>query len=499
MEIYEDEDITFSGDEEDIKLQKKHREKPAETGQERKDPGTRVIYVAPETGTKRKFTGFTDDKKDDERIDEESVFIDENKGSVNNYTGGFAFEEQMRKQNKYPERRPPQKKPQPQAPSLEEEMRRRYAQAQRKIQSEDVEIATDTSDDLLSVEEIRIDDKAKKKPASTGDKIRKVVLAVSVIAIIIASGVLVKQYIQYRQGSDWEKDINDLLITEADTTKKQDKPGDKEKDEPTTEKVLTVEEQWAQLKEENPNITFPQGLSLRYAKMYAVNQDFVGYIEINEFGVGLPVVQSQKDTDTENYYLRRSFYKEYSVYGCPFVPKTNDMLNLDRNTVIYGHNNNSNLAFAPINKYKTVDGFKEAPVITFDTIYGSHKWKVFAVFIINVDPKDDNDYVFPYTFTKMPSDAEFSVYLSMLKQRSLYETGVDVISSDKILTLSTCTHDFDDARFVVVARLVRPGESEEVNTSLAYKNENPRYPQAYYDAKKKKNPYKDAVNWYYNG
>ena len=80
-------------------------------------------------------------------------------------------------------------------------------------------------------------------------------------------------------------------------------------------------------------------------------------------------------------------------------------------------------------------------------------------------------------------------------QRSLYDTGVDVLPSDKILTLSTCSHEFEDARFVVVARLVRQGESEEVDVSRASVNSNPRYPQAYYDKKKQKNPYVNASQW----
>ncbi len=51
--------------------------------------------------------------------------------------------------------------------------------------------------------------------------------------------------------------------------------------------------------------------------------------------------------------------------------------------------------------------------------------------------------------------------------------------SDKLLTLSTCVYDFDDARLVVVARQVRDGESESVDTSSAIINPDPVYPQVY--------------------
>ena len=86
-------------------------------------------------------------------------------------------------------------------------------------------------------------------------------------------------------------------------------------------------------------------------------------------------------------------------------------------------------------------------------------------------------------------------YVSEIDQRKLYSTGVDIKPTDKILTLSTCNYDWDAQRLVVVARLVREGENPSVDTSLAKKNENPRYPQIYYDQKGITNPYRDAKKW----
>ena len=51
--------------------------------------------------------------------------------------------------------------------------------------------------------------------------------------------------------------------------------------------------------------------------------------------------------------------------------------------------------------------------------------------------------------------------------RKLYTTGVSVMPDDKLLTLSTCTYEFDNARLVVIARLIREGESEESDFSKA--------------------------------
>ena len=86
-----------------------------------------------------------------------------------------------------------------------------------------------------------------------------------------------------------------------------------------------------------------------------------------------------------------------------------------------------------------------------------------------------------------------------VRQRSLFTTDVDVQKDDKVLTLSTCTYELGtsiDTRFVVVARMVRDGESEAVDVSKAKLNPNPHYPQAWYDRHGKTNPYKNAERWY---
>ena len=151
--------------------------------------------------------------------------------------------------------------------------------------------------------------------------------------------------------------------------------------------------------------------------------------------------------------------------------------------------------FACLDQYRTLEGYKEAPVISFNTIYQDYNFKVIATMITNINPEDDNNYVFNYFWTNLNTSLNYSAYLNQLSQRSLYDTGVDVTPSDKLLTLSTCCNDFDDARLVVVARLVRPGESLEVDTSRAVENENPRFPQAYYDEEGTKNPFATAYKW----
>lgn len=331
--------------------------------------------------------------------------------------------------------------------------------------------------------------KKEKKKLSRFEIIRRTVLAIAIPSIIISAGMLINEFRLAEQNEDLEDDISNLIIEEPTTKKKNNK----ESEEEPTEVQLTPEQQWAKIKQEYPNVIFPANIQLKYAKLYAENQDFVGYLSADGVGLNLPVVQANDDEE----YLKKNFYGQTTKYGCPFVTHLNNIQPLDMNTVIFGHHMNNKTIFGTLDAYKKIDGFKKAPVITFNTLYKDYSWKIVAAFITNAYGKDDlNNYVFPYYFTKLSTYDRFSAYLNELSQRSLYDTGVDVVATDKILTLSTCSHEFEDARFVVVARLVRPGESTSVDTSKAVVNSNPRYPQAYYDAKKiKTNPYKNASQW----
>lgn len=349
----------------------------------------------------------------------------------------------------------------------------------------------------VEVEEIEsgegVQTEKEKKKLSVSEIIRRCVLIVSLAAILIASGVLIREYKLHKDNEKLESEISDLIITEPETAAADETEETDENDETKeAEKQISTEEQWEELRKEYPDVIFPPGLPLKYAKLYAINHEFVGYLSADGIGMSLPIVQTSDDEK----YLTKNFYGQTTKYGCPFVTHLNNIVSLDMNTVIFGHHMNDGTVFGVLDNYKTIEGFRKAPVITFNTINGDYQWKVIAAFITNANPKDDNGYEFQYYFTSLSTTERFSAFLNELAQRSLYDTGVDVLPTDKLLTLSTCSHEFDDARFVVVARLVRAGESADVNTENAVVNSSPRYPQAYYTKKKLDNPYKNAERWY---
>ena len=320
------------------------------------------------------------------------------------------------------------------------------------------------------------EEKPKKKKTSTSEKIRRAVLSISIIVICLSVAYLLKSYIidPYMSEKKNSKAANDLIVVENFPE------GTKES------------EMWAELEKKYPGVEFAPDMLIKYANLYAANPDLRGWITIAPFGIDMPLAQGADNS----YYLKRDIYKKWTEYGVPYFDYRNSTYLLDRNTIVYGHNMKySDKIFGMLEDYKTVDGFKRAPTIQCNTIYEDYTWKIYAVFITNSEAKDDNGYVFNYTFTRLP-DEKFKEYISYVDKRALYTTGVDMLPTDNILTLSTCCYDFDSAKIVVIARLVRDGESTEVDTSKAKTNPNPQYPQAWYDAYGKTNPYANAGRWF---
>ncbi len=305
-----------------------------------------------------------------------------------------------------------------------------------------------------------------QKNDSTFEIFRKVLFLVSMVVVIVCLGIIANTYlIQPAIEKRRQSKIDDLLtsgVSDADSFKAA--YGDTE---------------------------LPTGARYDLAQFYAANQDFYGYLEIPGTGVSTPVVQGRDNKQ----YLHKNFFGESTKYGCPFVNYQNTYAALDYNTSIFGHNMEyDDLVFGELEKYRKIDGFKKAPVIHLETMYADYTFKIYAVFLTDSD-YDSSGWFFDYIFTQLKDENECREYIAEMDQRKLYSTGVDILPTDKLLTLSTCAYDFSTERLVVVGRLVREGESAEVDVSKAVTNNNPRYPDKYYQRKGIANPYSSAAKW----
>ncbi|MCR4563282.1 MAG: class B sortase [Clostridiales bacterium] len=309
------------------------------------------------------------------------------------------------------------------------------------------------------------------KRDSAKEKLRKTVSVLSVLTIIGCACFFGSLYIQRQRNIKQTGELEKYIVETKNEAETQD--------------------EWKKIKKEYPDVEFPGGMNIKYARLYALNPEFVAWLSIPNTQINVQVVKAENNEK----YLKQDFYGQYSRYGCPFMDFRDNIRNLSMNTIIYGHHMKDGLMFAELSKYQKPEGFENAPVITLSTLYGDYNFKIYAVFISNSKAEDDNGYLFNFIFNHLTSDEAFESYIQAVDERKLYTTGVDIEPGDKLLTLSTCTYEFEDARLVVLARMVRPGENPTSHGKVTV-NENPRYPAKWYETKGVDNPFEDAEKWY---
>ena len=204
-----------------------------------------------------------------------------------------------------------------------------------------------------------------------------------------------------------------------------------------------------------PTETVPVEVSAyeKYAAVYEQNNDFVGWLCIEDTNINYPVMQTPEEP---NYYLKRAFDRSYSDYGVPYVQE-NCALGISDNIVIYGHNMSNGSMFADLCRYEKKSFWQEHPIIHFDTLSGYGEYEIVTVFKTVAYSQEGFKY---YHFVDAENEADFDTFLTQCRELELYDTGVDAEYGDKLITLSTCEYSRKDGRMVIVAKLIAPPAAE---------------------------------------
>ena len=176
--------------------------------------------------------------------------------------------------------------------------------------------------------------------------------------------------------------------------------------------------------------------------LFEKNIDYRGWIKIDNTNINYPILQGQDNEE----YLYKDINNEYIVSGSIFMNYLNNGFD-DQNTVLFGHNMKNGTMFANLKKYKEEDFFYNNNDIEIELSNGQYlKYKVFSVYITDIN---DN-----YTKTSFEDKDEYTEFLERIKNKSIDKSDISVNENDKIITLSTCSYEFDDARLVVTGKLI---------------------------------------------
>lgn len=199
------------------------------------------------------------------------------------------------------------------------------------------------------------------------------------------------------------------------------------------QQLKTVVEENEEIKEES-----------KFASLQKVNDDFVGWITIENTQINYPVVQA----DDNEYYLDKNFEKQNTLSGSIFIDFRNKLTEENKNIILYGHRMKDGTMFGELNKFLNADFFVSSPTIQFETLEKNYHLEVFSTYLTTTD--------FNYIQTDFSNDDEYVEFLQQLYDRSVYKKQVELTPNTKIVTFSTCDYSLDseDGRLVVHAIVV---------------------------------------------
>ena len=315
-----------------------------------------------------------------------------------------------------------------------------------------------------------------------------------------------------RKRTDREQQVSEETVAEntAEDTAGQQEP--QEVQEVSAESVEEPAPEEEEIPEGEPAPVEKIEVPLpKYDDYLAINPYVAGWLRIDDTVIDDPVVYTP---GSQNYFLHRDLDGSDSSKGMFFIAV--DWQKWYHNTLIYGHNMKDGSGFGSLQKYAKESYGKSHPVIHFDTLFEERDYELYGVFYsqieedeleteedreqadqaieeagikqkeeesggeIVVEPEEltlfdidlsggfgdvdiyrqekdeDNGRFRYYYFTDLSEQTDFEYFAKSVKERSLYDTGVEAEWGDDFVTLSTCSYQVKNGRFVVVGVRKKP-------------------------------------------
>ena len=203
------------------------------------------------------------------------------------------------------------------------------------------------------------------------------------------------------------------------------------------------------VKEEDGGASLPEAgaLKAKFLSLESINKGIVAWLKVEGTPVDYPVVLGA-DND---YYLDHGYDGKKNIAGALFMDYRNKDRERDRHVILYGHNMKNGTMFKGLMAFKDGVFFNQNGIIVLETSDGIEYWQVYSAYVTSTD--------FYYIQTEFEHEAAFRAFVQRTVENSMHGPEGNREKSDeidRILTLSTCSYEFEDAKFVVHARPFQP-------------------------------------------
>lgn len=265
------------------------------------------------------------------------------------------------------------------------------------------------------------------------DKMKKLLLVLALLffaVMAVLSGCQIYSILaEYRQEEAISGELQQYIIIQSDHTD-------------VTRQTVPAASGEAVEETPEPEDPYPYPV-VDFDALKEINDDVVGWILIEDTKINYPIVQG---TDNQRY-INHMADGTWNPAGSIFMDYRNESDFSDPNTVLYGHNMKNGSMFKGIMDYRKQGFLEEHPTGVILTPEKNFRFEIVAGYVAQL-----SDPAWQLSFE---SDEEFDEWLQKTMARSIIGGSFELDPTDRVITLSTCSYDFDDARFVLICRIIQ--------------------------------------------
>lgn len=174
-----------------------------------------------------------------------------------------------------------------------------------------------------------------------------------------------------------------------------------------------------------------------FEKLTAEYPDTVGWLYCEGTPINYTVVQGKDNLR----YLRRLPDGSYNAAGSLFADYRCKEVAASGNYIIYGHNMKNGSMFGTLVRYKSQNYYDEHPTLYYLTPERTFRIELIAGFVTKSTGEVYNTQLSAEQVRQFCAESDFS-------------SGITPQDDDVFITLSTCSYEYENARYVVIGRAI---------------------------------------------
>lgn len=196
------------------------------------------------------------------------------------------------------------------------------------------------------------------------------------------------------------------------------------------------------------SINIPE-IGINFSTLHAISEDAVAWLYCPGTVIDYPIME----TDNYAYYLNHLPDGRQNANGSLFIDFNNAPDFREPLTVIYGHNMKSKMMFGSLAEYKRQRYYEEHPYMFLYTQDANYRIDLLYGCVIGAGQWRERSFMY-----KENVDA----LIAFAAHNSTFKSDAEYTEGDRIVAMSTCSYEFENARYVVIG-ILRGEDRDDIN------------------------------------